>query len=152
MRGNALRRDGTRFCDGGNTDIAQRDSGFWWFRRSAGWSDSVPTINLTCEMKLSLEQTTEVGAYCESALKPRQTGKAQGGQAKTPNRTWEIRLYGIIGGPRETWSWRKCEPTLQPKGQGWQPSAYNWRARALSRPLGKDTLCRERVLGRTAIG
>jgi len=119
MRGNALRRDGIRFCDGGNTNIVQRDSGFWWFRRSAEGTDTEPTMNLTCEMELGLEQTTEVGVYCESALKPHQTGKAQGRKAKTSNRTWEIRPYGIIGGPRETWSWRKCEPTLQPKGQGW---------------------------------
>jgi hypothetical protein len=27
-RGNALLRDGTRRCDGGNADIAQRDSGY----------------------------------------------------------------------------------------------------------------------------
>jgi hypothetical protein len=28
MRGNALRGDGTRLYDGGNTDIVQRDSGY----------------------------------------------------------------------------------------------------------------------------
>jgi hypothetical protein len=87
MRGNALRRDGARLCDGGNADIEQRDSGFWWFHRSAGWSDTEPTTNLTGEMGLGLEQTMEVGVYCESALKPHQTGKAQGRKARTPNRT-----------------------------------------------------------------
>ena len=39
---------------------------------------------------------------CEPALKPHQAGKAHGRNAKIPNRTWEIRLSGIIGGPRET--------------------------------------------------
>ena len=39
---------------------------------------------------------------CEPALKPRQAGKAQGRNAKIPNRIWENRLSGIIGGPRET--------------------------------------------------
>ena len=87
MRGNALRRDDIRLCDGGNTEIAQRDSGFWWFRHSAGWSDTVPARSLTREMELGLEQTTKVWGVCESALKPHQTGKAQGRQAKTPNRT-----------------------------------------------------------------
>jgi hypothetical protein len=87
MRGNALRRDGTRLCDGGNADIAQRDSGSWSFRRSVGWSDTEPTMNLTWEMELGLEQTTEAGVDCESALKPHQTGKARGRQTKTPNRT-----------------------------------------------------------------
>jgi len=87
MRSNVLRRDGTRLCDGGNADIAQRDSGSWWFRRSAGWSDTEPTMNHTSEMELGFGQTTKGGAYCESALKPRPTGKAQGRKAKTPNRT-----------------------------------------------------------------
>jgi hypothetical protein len=30
---------------------------------------------------------------------------------------WEIRLSGIIGGPRETWPWWNCEPALQAKVQ-----------------------------------
>jgi hypothetical protein len=119
MRGNALRRDGTRLCDGGNTDIAQRDSGSWWFRRSAGWSDTEPTIDHTCETELGREQTTEGWGVCESALKLHQTGKAQGRKPRLRTGPWEIRPSGIIGGPRETWSWRKWEPTLQPKGQGW---------------------------------
>jgi len=42
---------------------------------------------LTYEMELGLEQTTKVWGVCESALKPHQTGKAQGRKAKTPNRT-----------------------------------------------------------------
>jgi hypothetical protein len=41
--------------------------------------------NLMREMELGLEQTTAVGAYCESALKPRQTGKVQGRKVKTPS-------------------------------------------------------------------
>ena len=36
---------------------------------------------------------------CESALKPRQAGKAHGRNAMVPNRTWENRPSGIIGGP-----------------------------------------------------
>lgn len=47
----------------------------------------MPTMNLTYGMELSFGQTMEVGAHCETALKPHQTGKAQGGKAKTPNRT-----------------------------------------------------------------
>ncbi len=59
-------------------------------------------LSLTYERELGPGQTTEVGAHCESALKPRQAGKAQGRNAKIPNRIWENRLSGIIGGPRET--------------------------------------------------
>ena len=40
----------------------------------------------------------ELGAYCDSALTPHQTGKTYRRQAKTPNRTREIWPYGIIGG------------------------------------------------------
>src|SRR5260370_7012257 len=39
---------------------------------------------------------------CESALKPRQAGKVHRRNATVPNRTWENRPSGIIGGPRET--------------------------------------------------
>jgi len=45
--------------------------------------------------------------------------KAYGRDAKTSNRTWQIRPAGIIGGPRKTWPWRNCEPTSQPKGREW---------------------------------
>ena len=51
---------------------------------------------LTCEMELSLGQTEDVGAYCESALKPHGTGKAKGRNAETPNRTREIWLSGSV--------------------------------------------------------
>jgi hypothetical protein len=44
-------------------------------------------MNLTGEMELGLEQTTEAGVYCASALKPHQTGKTRGRKTKTPNRT-----------------------------------------------------------------
>ena len=47
------------------------------------------------------------GGVCEPALKPLQAGKAHGRKAKVPNRTWEIRPYGIIGGPPETQPWWK---------------------------------------------
>jgi hypothetical protein len=119
MRGNALRRDGTRLCDGGNTDIAQRDSGSWWFRRSAGWSDTEPTMNPRVRWNCALSKPRKLGRIANQRLNLTKLGRAQGRKAKTPNRTWEIRPYGIIGGPRETRSWRKCEPTLQPKGPGW---------------------------------
>src|SRR5262245_23184802 len=35
----------------------------------------------------------------------------------------EIRPSGIAGGPGETWPWLNWEPTPQPKGRGWKPSA-----------------------------
>jgi hypothetical protein len=48
------------------------------------------------------EQTTEDGAYANQHLNSVPAGKAHGGEAKASNRTREIRLSGIIGGPRET--------------------------------------------------
>jgi len=41
--------------------------GTWWFCRSAGWSDSEPTMSRPCEMELGLGQTTEVGRMRISA-------------------------------------------------------------------------------------
>jgi len=70
---------------------------------------------LTCEMELGFEQTTQVWGVCESALKPHQTGKAQGRQAKTPNRTWENWLSGSVS--RKGWSvqW-ETDPPRQKSG------------------------------------
>jgi hypothetical protein len=59
------------------------------------------------------------GAYVHQHLNFVADGKAHRRKARTSNRTREIWPSGIIGGPRETWSWRECEPTLQPKGEGW---------------------------------
>src|SRR5262249_21150177 len=39
----------------------------------------------------------------------------------------EIRPSGIAGGPGETWPWLNWEPTPQPKGRGWKPSATSAR-------------------------
>jgi hypothetical protein len=68
-------------------------------------------------MALGRGQTTEVGAYANQRLNLAQAGKAYGRNAMVPNRTWENRPSGIIGGPRETQPWWNCEPALQPKGQ-----------------------------------
>ena len=55
--------------------------------------------------------------------------------AEAPNRTWEIRPSGIIGGPPETWPWWKCEPASQPKGRGLVTLHLQvWRAGVLSQP------------------
>src|ERR1700730_9720629 len=51
-----------------------------------------------------------VGAYANQRLNLAAKGKAHGRDAKTSNRTWEIRPSGILGGPRRTWPWRNCEP------------------------------------------
>ena len=59
------------------------------------------------------------GAYACQRLTLVTDGKAHHRQAKTSNRTWEIRPSGMIGGPRKTWPWRNCEPTSQPKGRDW---------------------------------
>src|SRR5271169_1726283 len=70
-------------------------------------------------MERGYGQTAEVGANANQRLNPRHAGKAHGRKARASNRTREIRPSGIIGGPRETWPWWKCEPTSQPKGRVW---------------------------------
>jgi hypothetical protein len=52
-----------------------------------------------------------VGAYANQRLNLAANGKVHGRNAKTSNRTWEIRLSGMIGGLRKTWPWRNCDPT-----------------------------------------
>jgi len=49
--------------------------GTWWFRRSAGWLDTVPTLNLTYETELGFGQTTEVGAYANRRLNLTKRGR-----------------------------------------------------------------------------
>jgi hypothetical protein len=68
MRGNALRGDGARLYDGGNTDIVQRDSGYL-----AVPSRSVVAGHRTGDQPMSevergRGQTREVGAYAHQCL------------------------------------------------------------------------------------
>ena len=72
-----------------------------------------------CEAERGCGPTTENGAYANQRLNLGEDGKTYGRQAKVSNRTREIRPSGIIGGPRETWPWWKCDPIPQPKGREW---------------------------------
>src|SRR3954452_15871684 len=117
-RSNVLRGGGTRLPDRGNADIGQRDSGHLAVSLSARRPDTEPAISRRMGGTRLWVNHGQRGV-CEPALKPRETGKAHGRKAKVSNRTREIRPSGIIGGPRETWLWWNCEPTSQPKGQGW---------------------------------
>jgi hypothetical protein len=65
----------------------------------------------TYEME-AVSKPVALGAYANQRLNLVANGKAYGRDAETSNRTWEIRPSGIIGGPRETWPWRNCEPPL----------------------------------------
>jgi hypothetical protein len=78
--------------------------GTWWFRRSAGQSDAVPTMRFTYETGLSFGQTTEVGAYAGQRLNLAKLGRLKEERPRLRTGPWEIRPSGIIGGPRETWS------------------------------------------------
>ena len=53
------------------------------------------------------------GAYAHQRLNLGTKGKAHGRNAKASNRTCEMRLSGIIGGPRETRPRWNCEPASQ---------------------------------------
>ena len=93
------------------TPISGKETlGTWWCHWQRGGrtqSRGKPTH----EMVRSCEQTIRVGAYAYQRLNLVAKGKAHRRDAKTSNRTWEIRPSGIIGGPRKTWLWRNCEPT-----------------------------------------
>ena len=75
MRGNALRGDGTRLYDGGNTDIVQRDSGYL----------AVPPISAVAghrtgdqpmpEVERGCGQTRKVGAYAHQRLNLAKLGR-----------------------------------------------------------------------------
>ena len=57
---------------------------------------------LTYAVERDRGQTTDVGVYACQRLNLADAGKAHGRKAKVPNRTWESRPSGIIGGPPET--------------------------------------------------
>ena len=65
-------------------------------------------ISLPLETALGRGQTTEVGAYANQRLNLAKLGRTWEENATIPNRTWENRLSGIIGGPRETQPWWNC--------------------------------------------
>src|SRR5262249_561888 len=90
--------------------------GSWSFHRSTGGRTQCRHISLALEMELGPGQTNRSRGACESALQPRFAWEgSRKNLAKTPNRTWENRLSGIIGGPPETWPWWKCDPASQSK-------------------------------------
>jgi hypothetical protein len=59
-------------------------------------------LSLTHERELGPGQTMEAGAYANQRLNLAKLGRTWEENATIPNRTWENRLSGIIGGPRET--------------------------------------------------
>ena len=59
-------------------------------------------LSLTYERGLGPGQTAEVGAYANQRLNLAKQGRPREETTEVPNRTWESRLSGIIGGPRET--------------------------------------------------
>jgi len=114
--------------------------GTWWFlRRARARLDKTEHINRSQGQGRSYEQTIRRRGVCaHQRLNLGTKGKAHGRNAKASNRTCEIRLSGIIGGPRETQPWWNCDPashterartvTLHLPGR---------RARALSQPRPK---------------
>ena len=56
---------------------------------------------------------------CKRALKLQASRKGLLGKSQGENRNREIRPSGIVGGPRETWSWWECDPASQSKERGW---------------------------------
>ena len=87
-------------------DIGQRDSGHLVVSSAARRPDTELAISRRMRWNEAMGKPRKWGV-CEPALKPRNAGKAHGRKAKVSNRTWEIRPYGIIGGPPETQPWWK---------------------------------------------
>jgi hypothetical protein len=86
------------------------------------------------------------GAYAHQRLNLGTKGKTHGRNAKASNRTCEIRLSGIIGGPRETQPWWNCDPASQTeRARTVTLHLPGRRARALSQPRGNG----EQQLGGT---
>jgi hypothetical protein len=75
----------------------------WWLSYFGSGSRLDKTgVGATTVQEAKLWVNHKSRGVCEPAFKPRQTGKAHGRKAKVSNRTWETRMSGIIGGPRET--------------------------------------------------
>ncbi len=101
--------------------MAQRDSGFWWFRRSAGWSDTVPTINLTCEMELSLEQTTEVGRIANQRLNLAKLGRPKEDRPRLRTVPGKSGRTGLSGGLGKRGHGGNVNPPCNRKGEAGNP-------------------------------
>jgi len=103
--------DGTRLPDADNTYIGQRDSGSWRCHLQRGdrtLSRHKPSAG---DGARPWANHGSRGA-CESALKPRQAGKAHGRNAKVPNRNLGKPAVRDYRGPRETQPWWNCEPVF----------------------------------------
>jgi hypothetical protein len=82
--------------------MGQRGSGHW--RCSRQWGGRLDKTGATLPLAWirGCGQTMEDGVYAYQRLNLADDGKAHGRKANVPNRTWEIRPSGIIGGPPET--------------------------------------------------
>jgi hypothetical protein len=88
----------------GNTDSRQRDSGHLAVSTSAmgGRLDKTGAVaGCWSGDEAGGKPGTKRGVY-EPAFKPLRARKGPRKKARVSNRTWEIRLSGIIGGPRKT--------------------------------------------------
>ena len=104
-----------------STYIGQRDSGPWQCHLQRG-------DRTLSRHKPHAGDGTRLWAnhgsrgVCESALKPRQAGKAHGRNATVPNRTWENRPSGIIGGPAKRSHGGIVNPSCNRKGKCGNPA------------------------------
>jgi hypothetical protein len=85
-------------------------------------------------MELSLGQTTAVGVHANQRLNLTKLGRPKEERPTLRTGPWEIWPSGIIGGPRENVVMAEMCTHLATERARLVTSAYNWRARALSRP------------------
>ena len=109
--------------------------GTWWFRRSAGRSDSEPTMSLTCEMELGLGQTMEAGAYANQRLNLTKLGRLKEERPGLRTGPGKSGRTGLSGGLGKRGHGGNVNPLCNRKGRVGNPPPTDWRARALSQPI-----------------
>jgi len=155
-RGNALRGGGTCLPNGGNANIAQRDSGYL---AVPSFSEAVgPTMSRPCEMELGFGQTTEDGAYANQRLNLTKLGRPKEdrpGLRTVPGKSGRTGLSGdlrkrshggIVNPPRN----RKSEDGNPPPSAG-APEFYPNHSK-LAQFGGKGTACGEATSGKVPKG
>ena len=122
MRGNALRGDGTRLYDGGNTDIVQRDSGYL----------AVPPISAVAghrtgdqpmpEVERGCGQTRKVGAYANQCLNLTQLGRPMEERPWFRTGPGKTGRPGLSGGPAKRSHGGIVNPSCNRKGKYGNPA------------------------------
>ena len=118
-RGNALRGGGTCLPNGGNANIAQRDSGYL---AVPSFSEAVgPTMSRPCEMELGFGQTTEDGAYANQRLNLTKLGRPKEDRPGLRTVPGKSGCTGLSGGLGKRGYGGNVNPPYNRKGKAGNP-------------------------------